>query len=283
MDRKALNPVSLSSDADLRRLGEQVRGLLAGNAALQRLTPGSVLHGQPTGAPFPVAQWGAMNRLTVPTGAAGVVGLPRIRSDRVGYPLTITLDGGVPVQVLPLGVGLSGRRPTLNGNPGARFFSPGPHTFVNDGQDWYGADERQVFDVSWFGASPYATPAANTAAFQKAVNAAHRAGGGIVVIPPGRYILASIGGNVAISLTGLRNVCIRGSGAYVTTLQMGDDQDAHIFNINGATNIEVYAFIELFRNLPRHTIQTFRYVRKRHQSYPHQLLLQVAGQARLRR
>ena len=50
-----------------------------------------------------------------------------------------------------------------------------------------------------------------------------------------------------------------------------------------AANIEVDALVELLRNLPRNAIQTFRHVRKRHQPHAHQLLLQVARQARLRR
>ncbi len=49
-----------------------------------------------------------------------------------------------------------------------------------------------------------------------------------------------------------------------------------------ATNIEIDALVELLRDLPRHSIQTLRHVRKRHQPHPHQLLLQITRQARLR-
>lgn len=49
-----------------------------------------------------------------------------------------------------------------------------------------GAAER-VFDVSDYGASPGANAATNTRAFQHASSALSRAGGGTLLVPPGRY------------------------------------------------------------------------------------------------
>jgi hypothetical protein len=48
-------------------------------------------------------------------------------------------------------------------------------------------DTSNGLDVRWFGASPAATPAVNTAAFGRASAAINRAGGGTLRIPPGIY------------------------------------------------------------------------------------------------
>lgn len=82
------------------------------------------------------------------------------------------------------------------------------------------------------------TAAANTAAIQAAMVAVSAAGGGVVQIPPGTFYLFG-SGNIALSFTGLTNVWVRGSGWNQTVLIQANGAESNIFNIDGATNVEI--------------------------------------------
>lgn len=100
-------------------------------------------------------------------------------------------------------------------------------------------DSVAVFNVLSYGAAASASGAINTAAIQAAIVAANAAGGGRVFIPEGTFTVAGIGGNIALSLTGLANVKVQGVGAGLSVLKLAAAADSNVINIDGATDLEI--------------------------------------------
>lgn len=78
-----------------------------------------------------------------------------------------------------------------------------------------------VFNVESYGASPSASAATNTAAIQAAIDAANAAGGGVVYIPAGTYLVS--GSTIQIIYP---NVTIRGAGVDATIIKLKDSPSA---------------------------------------------------------
>jgi hypothetical protein len=94
-----------------------------------------------------------------------------------------------------------------------------------------------------YGASPAALAAANRVALQAALAAANTAGAGLVYVPDGlgaAYLVnESAIDDVCLSLTGLANVTLRGAGRGKTIIRAANGANANLFNIDGATEIEI--------------------------------------------
>ncbi|HKY41381.1 MAG TPA: right-handed parallel beta-helix repeat-containing protein [Polyangiaceae bacterium] len=93
----------------------------------------------------------------------------------------------------------------INGQDIFFFSAPGLLLLVNDGVNYFTTETRRLFDVTLFGAHPTRSATQNNTAFQAALDAAELAGGGIVFVPRGRYLLSA-------ELTGVTGVSIRGEG-----------------------------------------------------------------------
>ncbi len=163
---------------DARRLQEAAQELatkvIDSGQFVQRGAIDKLIRAQPTGIAS-AAAFGALNRVLAAGNA--LVKLPRIEPKWIGVPLQIAKLTTVGLMhVLPSGKTADGSRAPLMDGTGYRTCgTPGLYTFVTDGFDWYsqGAETYRLFDVRLFGASPAATAAANTVAFQAAVNAAN--------------------------------------------------------------------------------------------------------------
>jgi hypothetical protein len=244
MSNRPLFPTVGSTPEQQRALvgvGEFVRKVLSPGSFLQRLLPGRLLRPVATGTPLALA-WGEMNRL--PPGNS-IARLPQILPEWIGTPLHVLKGSPTGFSaVQPGGVGVNGAPPTVDGKGyGFWLHGAGMRTLVTDGANWFSAaptfNSSRDFNVLDYGAAPGMPGAVNTRAIQAAIDAADAAGGGVVFIPRGTYTIASIGGGVALSLTGKSNVTIRGEGMYQTTLKMGDGQNANILNATSGTNLEV--------------------------------------------
>jgi hypothetical protein len=137
-DRNGPNPVSLSGDASLRRLGEQVRALFAADGFLSRLLPGAISQATVgTGAVTQLA-WGSMNR--TPPASVVVARLPQVERGQIGVPLVIskTSPSGI-VLVQPGGISADSRTPpTVNGlATGFQISAAGQTQLMTDGSNWF--------------------------------------------------------------------------------------------------------------------------------------------------
>ncbi len=79
----------------------------------------------------------------------------------------------------------------------------------------------------------------STALIQSCLTACSAAGGGVVELPRGTISVTGVGGNIAIAMTGLSNVTLRGQGRGVTVLRLANTADSHVINIDGGTNLAV--------------------------------------------
>lgn len=84
------------------------------------------------------------------------------------------------------------------------------------------------------GQTPSATPSVNTAAFQSALDAVSAAGGGIVWVPPGTYIVSS-----TTSINVPSGVSLRGAGRQVTFIRVNAGLTIDLVTCFGS-NTEVY-------------------------------------------
>ena len=91
----------------------------------------------------------------------------------------------------------------------------------------------EVFNAKDYGAVGDGV-ADDEVAIQAAIDAAGTAGGGIVWLPQGTYIVAGSPGSVALSLTN-DNVFLLGAGPGVTTIKLKTGSDNHTVNIAGIT------------------------------------------------
>jgi polygalacturonase len=92
-----------------------------------------------------------------------------------------------------------------------------------------------VFDVTKFGARPGVCTVANTRKMQKAIDAAGRAGGGVVYFPAGRYF-------VTHGLFGDSNITLRGA-----SLGNLDASSASVIQTSPGVRRLVSAFQDAYR------------------------------------
>ena len=83
-----------------------------------------------------------------------------------------------------------------------------------------GSGSSIYYNVQTYGASPSASAATNTTAFQNAINAAAAAGGGTVFIPTGTYLVS---GPINITSNGIKILGASGSGSNVKQSVNGSD------------------------------------------------------------
>jgi hypothetical protein len=150
---------------------ELARSLVADGAFLARHAIGKIL--RPGSAHGTAARWGEMNRVLLSGDSS--VALPRIEPRWIGTPLVVSkMSTTGNVSFFAPSRNAQGGFPNIDGAPTRSIAVPGLYTFITDGKDWYshGAETLRLFDVRLFGASPLASGAVNTAAFQAAFDAA---------------------------------------------------------------------------------------------------------------
>jgi hypothetical protein len=87
----------------------------------------------------------------------------------------------------------------INGADSYFFSRPGLLLLANDGVNYFTTEPRELFDVTLYGASPNAAPAVNVAAIQRAIDAAERAGRGVVIFPGGPGTLYPIDAQLTVT------------------------------------------------------------------------------------
>lgn len=113
-------------------------------------------------------------------------------------------------------------------------------TYKVDKQTYLGG----VYDIRTYGATTGTTDAdalANTQAFEAAMAAIATAGGGVIQVPPGTFLLAegTLLATVCIQIGSASNLTIRGAGEGFSILKLKDSGACHVINIDGGSNIKI--------------------------------------------
>lgn len=134
--RNEASPVAGSEDSPLRRLGEQVRAIIASDEFLSRLKVGPIVRAA-TGAAASLA-WGQQNRVD----GSGVLQLPPMEPKWIGKPLVMSKMTGTGIAT----VKASGNpAPLIDGSPsGIQVTAAGARTFYTDGSNWYSDVQASV-------------------------------------------------------------------------------------------------------------------------------------------